>query len=221
MSQLESLTPNVFGLTGGMGSGKSTVSAIYAERGAVILDADQIVRDLQEPGQTGLTGMVEILGEEILESGGSLDRKAAARLIFGDAEKRQAVEAFLHPLIWSEIDRGIEQTDIDTPVILDVPLLLESNQRDLSGIIVVYAPRHLAVTRLVKYRGFTEEDALARISQQMSPEERVRQADFIIHNYGSREDVRRQIDGGWSWLTEVHQLGKQALTEVVEPGAQL
>jgi dephospho-CoA kinase len=208
MSKEQISEPYVFGLTGGMGSGKSTVSTEFAARGAVILDADQIVHDLQQPEQPVLLGMVAVLGEEILLESGELDRATAGRHMFADPDKRQAIQRLIHPLVWGAIDTGIEEAKADDIVIVDAPLLLEARPDNLQtkGTIVVDTEVNLAVARLMRYRGFREEDARKRISQQMSREERLSHADYIIHNNGSLEELLQSISGAWQWINTFRQL---------------
>ena len=202
MTTEQATAPHVFGLTGGMGSGKSTVAAAFAERNAILLDADQIVRDLQAPNQPILLGMVAILGEEIISDSGELDRAAAAKNMFSDPTLQQAVQELIHPLVWSEIRTNIDAAYPEDIVILDVPLLLETRPPNLhtQGILVVDTEVELAVKRLVQYRGFTEEEAQARIAKQMPREERVAQADHVISNNGSREDLLQATEIAWSWI---------------------
>jgi dephospho-CoA kinase len=213
MGQAEILVPDVFGLTGGIGSGKSTVSAEYASRGAVVLDADQIVEDLQQPGEAGLLGMVSILGDEIIDDSGELNRPATGKLIFGDPEKRKAIENLLHPMVWQRMEDGISQATPGGLVILDVPLLLEHNRRQLLGTIVVDTPVDMAVQRKVAQRSrMTEADVRARIAQQISREERLRLADYVISNDSSQEELLEQIELSWQWMESTRALGRLAVT---------
>jgi dephospho-CoA kinase len=191
----------LIGLTGGIGSGKSTVSAMLAERGAVVIDADAIVHELQAPGQPVLAAMVERFGPEILDGDGALRRKAVAELVFGDPEALADLGAIVHPAVHAEIERRLaEQVGTDHVVILDVPLLVESGRSDLAGMIVVDVDPELAIGRLVDQRGFTEADARARVARQASREERRARADVIIDNAGSLEELRRQVDDAWRWI---------------------
>ena len=168
----------LIGLTGGIGSGKSTVSAALAERGAVVVDADAIVRDLQAPGQPVLAAMVEGFGPQILAADGTLDRQAVADLVFSDAEALARLNAIVHPAVGAEIARRLEaQAATDHVVVLDVPLLVESGRSDLAGLVVVDLDPEVAVARLVAQRGFTEADARARIARQASREDRLARAD--------------------------------------------
>ena len=189
------------GLTGGIGSGKSTVSAALAERGAVVVDADAIVHELQSPGQPVLAAMVERFGEGILHADGSLDRKAVAALVFGDADALKDLGEIVHPPVRDEIFRRVvEQDATDNVVVLDIPLLTESGWEGLIGTIVVDLDPEIAVARLVEHRNFDEADARARIAKQATREERLEKAAFVIDNSGSLDDLAPQIEACWAWI---------------------
>ncbi len=189
------------GLTGGIGSGKSTVSAGLVKRGAVLVDADAIVRDLQKPGKPVFKKMVERWGEKIITNEGELDRQAVADIVFKDAEELAALNEIVHPLVREEIANQREKyIKGNNPIILDIPLLIESGYENLSGIIVVDLHTEEAVERLVKYRGFSREDALNRISSQVDREERLSKADFVIDNNGDLDSLENEIDKAWSWI---------------------
>lgn len=189
------------GLTGGIGSGKSTVAAMLVEKGAVLIDADAIVREVQEPGTPVFKAMVERFGEGIVAADGTLDRAAVAAIVFSDPEELKALNAIVHPAVADEMTRRREAlAATDATVLLDIPLLVESQYSGLAGIIVVDVDPELAVERLVRYRGFTEEDARARISRQASREERLAIADFVIDNSGDLEHLREQVDRCWEWI---------------------
>lgn len=189
------------GLTGGIGSGKSTVSAALAERGAVVVDADAIVHELQSPGQPVLAAMVERFGEGILHADGSLDRKAVAALVFGDADALKDLGEIVHPPVRDEIFRRVvEQDDTDNVVVLDIPLLTESGWEGLIGTIVVDLDPEIAVARLVEHRDFDEADARARIAKQATREERLEKAALVVDNSGSLDDLAPQIDACWAWI---------------------
>jgi len=191
----------LIGLTGGIGSGKSTVSARLAERGGVVVDADAIVRELQSPGQPVLARMVEGFGAEILHADGTLDRQAVADRVFSDPAALAALNAIVHPAVGAEIGRRLEaEADTDHVVILDVPLLVESGRTDLAGMIVVDVDPELAVERLVAHRGFSAADARSRITRQVSRKERLAKADFVIDNSGPIADLTPQIDAAWEWI---------------------
>ncbi|MFN8039387.1 MAG: dephospho-CoA kinase [Acidimicrobiales bacterium] len=191
----------VIGLTGGIGSGKSTVSAALAERGAAVVDADAITRELQEPGQPVLAAMVERFGDQILRPDGTLDRQAVADVVFVDAEALADLNAIVHPAVGAAIaERLAALSETDRVVVLDVPLLVESGRDDMAGTIVVDTDPEVAVERLVAHRGFSEADARARISRQASREDRLAKADFVIDNGGALADLGPQIDRCWAWI---------------------
>ena len=189
------------GLTGGIGSGKSTVAAMLVDRGASLVDADAIVRDLQTPGTPVFTAMVERWGDRILDDDGGLDRQAVADIVFADADELAALNGIVHPAVGDEMSRRREAlADTDATVILDIPLLVESGHQGLAGVIVVDVDPEVAVTRLVAGRGFTPDDARSRIARQASREERLGRADLVVDNGGSLEDLTREVDRAWSWI---------------------
>ena len=191
----------LLGLTGGIGSGKSTVSAEFARRGAIVIDADLVVRELQSPGGAVLAAMVEHFGDTILAPDGTLNRQAVADIVFNDPEQLKALNAIVHPKVGAEIDGRIEaQRDTDNVVILDVPLLVESKAYETEGIIVVDTDPEIAVQRLVEFRGFSADDARARMKLQATREERRAVAAFIVPNDGTQEDLMAHIDDCWTWI---------------------
>ena len=195
------------GLTGGIGSGKSTVSNLLAERGAVILDADAIVRDLQQPGSPVLAEMAEAFGPEVLTEAGELDRAAVAAIAFKDPEALATLNKIVHPAVGREMNRRIlEQVPTTNVVVLDIPLLTENPREGLQGRIVVDVPVETQVERLVGSRGFDEDDARARIAKQATREQRLAAADFVVDNSGSLDDLVPQIDRLWGWLQSLPQL---------------
>ena len=191
----------VVGLTGGIGSGKSTVSALLAERGAVIVDADAITRQVQEPGTEVFQAIVDRFGPGVVAAGGSLDRKALAAIVFSDQDALAELNTIVHPAVGAEVARRLqEQAGTDHVVVLDVPLMVESGQMPAERLIVVDCPEDVAVRRLVEQRGFSEQDARARIAAQASREERLAHADFVVDNAGTHADLEGQIDALWSWI---------------------
>ena len=195
------------GLTGGIGSGKSTVSSMLAARGAVIIDADAVVREVQERGSPVLAELAERFGPEVLTPEGDLDRAAVARLAFNDAEALEALNNIVHPAVGKEMNRRLEaHQGTDNIVVLDIPLLTERPREGLQGRIVVDAPIEVAVERLVKFRGMDEADALARIGRQATREERLATADRVIDNSGDLEALEPQLDEVWEWLTSLPDL---------------
>lgn len=193
------------GLTGGIGSGKSTVSALLAERGAVVVDADAIVREIQQPGGRAYDGIVERFGPSVVAADGSLDRPAIAAIVFSDDAARADLNRLTHPHVGAVMaERIAANADTDNVVILDIPLLAERGREayGVAAVIVVDCPVDEAVRRLVEFRGFSEEDARARISAQASRESRLEVADRVIDNAGTQADLVPQVDACWSWLTE-------------------
>lgn len=193
------------GLTGGIGSGKSTVSALLAARGAVIVDADEIARGLQTPRSPVLERMAERFGEQIIRGDGSLDRAAVAALVFGDSTEARAALADLngivHPAMQAEIRRQIDaQSGTDRVVVLDFPLLTENPREGLAAWIVVDIDPEIAVRRLVEQRGMGEQDARKRIASQPSREQRLARATHVIHNDGDLDALRAQVDDLWNNL---------------------
>ncbi len=195
------------GLTGGIGSGKSTVSAALAARGAIVIDADQLVREVQQPGTPVLRELARRFGEQIIASDGSLDRGALAAIVFTDDDDGSSLEdlnGIVHPAVGAEINRRVmAQLNTDNVVVLDIPLLTENPRGGLQAIIVVDVPIETQVARLVQFRGFDEADARARIARQATRTERLATADFVVHNTDSIDSLRPQIDELWAGL---HQL---------------
>lgn len=193
----------VVGLTGGIGAGKSTVAALLAARGAVIVDADRIAREVVEPGRPAHQAIVERFGPEVVGADGALDRAALAAIVFRSAEDRAALEAVTHPAIQAEMARRlVELAGTDVVVVLDIPLLKE--RRDpLAAVVVVDAPEDVAVSRLVAHRGFTTEDVRRRIAAQISRAERRALADALIDNGADIDHLEREVDRVWRWLREL------------------
>jgi dephospho-CoA kinase len=195
------------GLTGGIGSGKSTISSLLEGKGAIIIDADAIVREVQLPGSAVLAELAEKFGSDVLAADGSLDRQAVANIVFTDPDALKALNAIVHPAVGKEMNsRMIEQRTTDHVVVLDIPLLTENPREGLQGKIVVDVPVEVQVERLVKYRGFDEADARARISRQATREQRLATADFVVDNSGVLADLLPQMDKLWQWLNTLPQL---------------
>jgi dephospho-CoA kinase len=193
------------GLTGGIGSGKSTVSAMLAEHGAVIVDADRITRDVQTPNSPVVASMAERYGRHIIRDDGSLDRAAVAAIVFGDDPEARAaladLNAIVHPAMQAEIRRQIDaHSESDAIVVLDFPLLTENPRDGLAATIVVDIDPEVAVERLVTLRGMDEQDARKRIASQPSREDRLASATHVIQNDGNLDDLRAQVDAVWSAL---------------------
>lgn len=196
----------LIGLTGGIGSGKSTVSAMLAARGAVVIDADAITRELQQPGTPVFQAMVDRFGPGIVAHDGTLDRQAVADLVFHDAEALADLNAIVHPAVGAEIARRMEgAAGTDRIVVLDVPLLVESGRDDLAAVVVVDVDPEVALARLVEQRGMRPDDARARMARQASREERLARADEVLDNSGSLDDLRAQVDALWERLVARRQ----------------
>lgn len=193
----------LLGLTGGIGSGKSTVSAELARRGAVVIDADAITRSLQAPGTPVFEAMVERFGPGIVGPDGSLDRQAVADIVFTDPEALADLNAIVHPAVGVAMADQLQAARPDDIVVLDVPLLVESGRDDLDGLVVVDVDPEVAIARLVEQRGFTEADARARVARQASREERRARAGFVIDNGGSRDELAAAIDRCWAWIGQL------------------
>ena len=190
----------LLGLTGGIGSGKTVVSSMLAERGAIIIDADAVVRELQAPGQPLLRELADAFGESIIASDGSLDRGALANIAFNDKDALARLNKIVHPAVGKEMDRRLdEQRSTDNVVVLDIPLLAENPRKGLCGVIVVDVPVETAVSRLVEFRNMDETDARARIANQASREKRLAIADVVVENSGTLEDLSRRVDEVWAW----------------------
>lgn len=192
----------VIGLTGGIGSGKSTVSALLAAKGAVVVDADAIVRDVQQPGTPVFAAMVERFGPGIVAPDGGLDRAAVADLVFNDAEALADLNAIVHPAVGAAIMGRMEQLGTtDEVVVLDVPLMVESkNAYPVAGLLVVDVDPEVAVRRLVEHRGMREPDVRARMARQATREERLARADRVIDNSGTPDDLGAQVEEVWDWI---------------------
>ena len=188
----------VIGLTGGIGSGKSTVSALLAERGALVIDADAITRELQQPGTPVFAAMRERFGETIIAADGSLDREAVADIVFADAAALKDLGAIVHPAVGMEIAARLEAAQgSHGVVILDVPLLVESGRDDMAALVVVDVDPEVAIERLVNQREMRENDVRARMANQADRAARLARADHVLDNSGSIEDLRAQVDELW------------------------
>jgi dephospho-CoA kinase len=189
------------GLTGGIASGKSTVSAILRELGAVVIDADVLAREVVAKGTPGLDAVVEEFGTELLTPDGELDRAAMGALVFNDESARKRLEAIVHPLVLERIVDLETHAPDESVVVHDIPLLAESGRADtFDAVVVVDVPEDVQVERMMRDREWTEVDARARIAAQASPEDRRAIATYLVENTGSREDLRRQVEKIYSDL---------------------
>jgi dephospho-CoA kinase len=189
------------GLTGGIGSGKSTVAAMLAERGCVVIDADAIAREVVEHPEV-LAALAEAFGPEIIGADGALDRAALAERAFVTDELRKQLEAITHPPIGEEFLRRVGEAPPDGIVVHDVPLLVESKRGfEYGGVIVVEAPREVRLDRL-EARGIPRADAERRMALQATDEERRKVATWLIDNADGLDGLARQIDAIWPELVE-------------------
>lgn len=189
------------GLTGGIGSGKSTVAGLLADRGALILDADAVTRELQEPGQPVYEATVERFGPAVVAPSGALDRRALAQVVFGDPAALADLEALTHPAVAAAMAERLEAVAGHGQVaVLEVPLLLETGPCRVAAVVVVDCPVEAAVVRVADQRGMTEAEVRARLTRQMSREERLARADFVVDNSGPPEALPPQVDRTWAWI---------------------
>lgn len=187
------------GLTGGIGSGKSTVARMLAARGAVVLDADAFARDAVAAGTPGFRAVVERFGAEVVGPQGELDRGALASIVFADDEARRDLEAIVHPEVRRRLLRGIEaHADADDILVIDSPLLVEAGQGgSVQLLVVVTAPEEAQLDRLATGRGMSERDVRARMAAQMPLEEKAAKADVVLDNGGDLLDLERQVERLW------------------------
>ena len=193
-------------MTGGIGSGKSAVSARLASHGALVIDADALAREVVEPGTPGLMAVEAKFGTGVINADGSLDRPAMAAIVFADPDRRRALEAIVHPLVAQRSATLVAAAPDDAVVVSDIPILAEmiaSGARDRTEfdlVVVVTCPHGTRLDRLVA-RGVPREDALARIGAQFSDEQRLEYADVVIDNSGSLGDLDAAVDDLWERLT--------------------
>ena len=187
------------GLTGGIGSGKSTAAARFAELGALVIDADALAREVVEPGTDGLAAVVAEFGEQVLDADGRLDRPALAKLVFGDEAARGRLNAIVHPRVRTGAAGLIAAAPPGTVVVQDVPLLVETEQAGAYDLVVVVeAPEERRVQRLAADRGMSAEDVRARMASQATDEQRRAVADVVLVNDGTPDDLRAKVDALWA-----------------------
>jgi dephospho-CoA kinase len=190
------------GLTGGIGSGKSTVAELLAGHGALVVDADRIAREVVEPGTPGLAAVVTEFGEQVLAPDGSLDRPALASLVFSDPAARARLDAVVHPLVRARAAELLSAAPRDAVVVQDVPLLVETGQAGSYDLVVVVETEVEERVRRLVGRGLTADDARARIASQASDEERAAVADVVLTNDGDRAGLAAQVDRLWAERVE-------------------
>ncbi len=192
----------LIGLTGGIGCGKSEVSRLLAVHGAIIIDADLIVRELQQPGGEIFNKIVEMFGPSVVAKDGSLNRGAVANEVFKDREILKKLNDLIHPVVHRVMNERVKSySDTSKVVVLDIPLLVENPREGLDGVVVVDLDPEIAVARIVDQRKMNIDDARARVANQSSREQRKAIANFIIDNSGDRKALDLQVDAAWSWIT--------------------
>ena len=202
------------GLTGGIASGKSTVSEAFARLGAKVLDADEVAREVVLPGKPAWTKLRHTFGSEFFHPDGRLNRSKLRRLVFADPEQRSRLNAIVHPEVMREIDFRFEQLTTsaqDAVVVVDVPLLLEVGvAHRFDKVIVVYANESVQIKRLRQRDGLSMEGARRALSTQMVLDKKVEQADYVIDNSGTQDETQAQVEKVWQKLLELARARKPA-----------
>lgn len=196
----------VVGLTGGIGAGKSTVAALLVERGAALVDADRVAREVVEPGGPAYGPLVDRFGPGILDAEGRIDRPALAALAFGDPQSLADLNAITHPAIGAEmLARRDREAAPGRVVVMDIPLLRAEHREllSLAAVVVVDTPPELALRRLVEQRGMGEEDARARMAAQPDRSARLEGADFVVDNSGDQAHLEAEVDRVWASLADL------------------
>lgn len=193
----------MYGLTGSIATGKSTVAAMLRELGAVVLDADQIAREVVAMGEPGWKQVAEAFPDVIGEDG-TIDRRKLGRLVFADAQQRRKLEAIIHPLVFERIKTQGQLLEQDNQIVFaDIPLLYETNSHTwLDWVVVVYVPQEVQLRRLIQRDKLSEAEAWSRIQAQMSIEEKRKLADYVIDNSGSLAETKVQVDRLWHQIIE-------------------
>jgi dephospho-CoA kinase len=193
----------VIGLTGGIGSGKSTVATMLAELGARVIDADKVGHDVYLPGTDGFRRVVDAFGPEIVASDGTIDRRRLGARVFGDPDELARLNRLVHPLIGEEIRRRMQAAFADgdgRPIVVEAAIMLEAGWRFFDRIWVVVVSREVAVARVAASRGLSRADVEQRIDAQISNAERRRVADVVIENDGTLAELRAQVEAAWRGL---------------------
>ncbi|MFF7193772.1 dephospho-CoA kinase [Streptomyces sp. NPDC008079] len=196
------------GLTGGIGSGKSSVAKLLVAHGAILVDADRIAREVVEPGTEGLAAVTAEFGPDVLAADGTLDRPKLGAIVFADEARRRALNAIVHPLVGRRSQELRAAAAPDDIVVNDVPLLAENDLAPFYDfVIVVDAAPATQIERLVRTRGMTEDEARARMAAQAGREERIAVADLVIDNDGPLEELEPQVRAAWQRLRELAAAG--------------
>jgi dephospho-CoA kinase len=196
------------GLTGGIGAGKSGVAARLAERGAIVVDADRLAREVVEPGTDGLAEVVAEFGPDVLDADGALDRPALGRIVFGDADRRRRLESIIHPRVRARSGEILASAPDGAVVVNDVPLLVEAGlAAGYELVIVVLADIDIRLERLTSVRGMPGDEARARIAAQATDEQRREVADIVIVNDGSLAELHERVDEVWATLIHAEVTG--------------
>ena len=191
----------LIGLTGGIGSGKSEVARLLSALGAEVIDADQIVRELQQPGAEVYHAMIDMLGQEIVSPDKSLDRGKIASQVFADESLLKKLNELIHPIVRRVMNERVESfRNSDKVVVLDIPLLVENPRPGLDGVLVVDLDTQIAIQRLVEQRQMKLEDAQARVAKQATREQRRAIAGHVIDNSGDRQALETSVDRAWTWI---------------------
>ena len=189
------------GLTGGIGSGKSTAARMFADLGAIVIDADAIAKEVLEPGQVGYESVINNFGEEILDSSGNIDRVVLAGKVFGDTTKLKELEEIVHPAVANKVAQIRESLPAGAIIIYDTPLLIEKSlQQQFDQVIVVLAPEALRTQRLLA-RGLAQNDIIARMSNQATDEQRREIANYVIDNSSSLVELREEVQKVWTQIS--------------------
>lgn len=190
------------GLTGGIGAGKSAVTALLRERGAVVIDSDALAREVVEPGTSGLDAVVERFGASLLDADGRLDRPALGAVVFADAQARRDLEAIIHPRVRERAAQLEAEAGPDAIVVHDVPLLVETGQAGLYDLVVVVdVPVETQIERLAAHRKMPRAEAESRIAAQATRDQRLAAADVVLDNTGSLDDLAKAVDALWERLS--------------------
>ncbi|MBN2284200.1 MAG: dephospho-CoA kinase [Deltaproteobacteria bacterium] len=201
------------GLTGGIGSGKSTVAGLFEKKGARIIDFDVLARRVVEPGQPAWKEIVDHFGDDVIDDGGRIDREALATRVFRDREQREKLNGVVHPAIfreWMEDIAAIQREVGEAVIISDIPLLIEVGlQRHMDATILVYASPAVQVRRIMDRNGYSREEAEDRLRAQMNIDDKVHLCDFVIRNEGDLDETQRQVDAVWKELLELQKKKRQ------------